>query len=134
MNKKLLSQIELESDFQRLEFLGDSVFGLVVTDYIFERFPQEREGFLTKLRSRLINNNIMKTFCTDLGWQKYNKNNKNLADLFESIVGAFYKKKGYKKTYKFLVTFLLEAKVNWAEILISIKKWSSLDFYEIRGL
>ena len=122
MNKKLLAQIELESNFQRLEFLGDSIFGLVVTDYIFERFPLEREGFLTKLRSQLINNKIMKIFCIDLGWQKYNTNNKNLADLFESIVGAFYKKKGYKKTYKFLVTSLLEAKVSWPEILIYINK------------
>ena len=74
------------------------------------------------LRTKIINNKIMKTFCTDLGWNKYNTKNKNLADLFESIVGVYFNKNGYKKTYTFMVKNLLESKVNWTEILISLNE------------
>ena len=118
--EKIVSQIEVESDFQRFEWIGDSVFGLIVTEYIFKRF-KTREGFMSILRTKIINNNIMKIFCKDLGWVKYNNNNKNLADLFESIVGVYFNKHGYKKTYAFIVNNLLESKVKWTEILISLK-------------
>ena len=117
---KILKKIDLESDFQRYEWFGDSIYNTIVSEYIFERFPQKREGFLSKLRSKLINNAIMKDFCIDLGWNKYNINNKNLADLFESIIGVFFKLKGYKKTKKFIVESLLDSKIKWIEILISL--------------
>ena len=118
--KKILKKIDLESDFQRSEWIGDSIYNTIVSDYIYERFSEKREGFLSKLRSKLINNVIMKDFCTDLGWNKYNIKNKNLADLFEAIIGVFFKLKGYKKTKKFIVESLLDSKIKWIEILISL--------------
>ena len=118
--EKLVKKIETESDFQRFEWLGDSVFGLIVTEYIFKRF-KTREGFMSILRTKIINNNILKTFCLDLGWVKFNTKNKNTADLFESIVGVYFYKYGYKKTYAFIVNNLLESKVKWTEILITLK-------------
>ena len=118
--EKLVKKIETESDFQRFEWLGDSVFGLIVTEYIFKRF-KTREGFMSILRTKIINNNILKTFCLDLGWGQFNTKQKNMADLFESIVGVYFYKYGYKKTYTFIVKNLLESKVKWTEILITLK-------------
>ena len=118
--KKILKKIDLESDFQRSEWIGDSIYNTIVSDYIYERFSEKREGFLSKLRCKLINNVIMKEFCIDLGWNKYNIKNKNLADLFEAIIGVFFKLKGYKKTKKFIVESLLDSKIKWIEILISL--------------
>ena len=118
--KKILKKIDLEREFQRYEWIGDSIYNQIVSDYIFERFSEKREGFLSKLRSKLINNSIMKEFCTDLGWNKYNIKNKNLADLYEAIIGVFFKLKGYKKTKKFIVESLLDSKIKWVEILISL--------------
>ena len=119
--KKILLKIDLESEFQRFEWLGDSIYNQIVSDYIFERFAQKREGFLSKLRSKLINNSSMKQFCIDLGWNKYNSKNKNLADFFEAIIGVFFKLKGYKKTKKIIVETLLDSKIKWVEILVSLK-------------
>jgi ribonuclease-3 len=89
-------------DNQRLEFLGDAVLQLVITEYLYTHFPQEQEGPLTKLRARLVSRDALKAHAEslDLGGHLLMGRGEEasggrvrastLGDAFEAIVGAIY--------------------------------------------
>lgn len=89
-------------DNQRLEFLGDAVLQLVITEYLYSHFPAEREGRLTKLRARLVSRDALKTHaqCLDLGRHLLlgrgeeasggRERTSTLADAFEAVIGGIY--------------------------------------------
>ncbi len=88
---------------ERLEFLGDSIVGSVVVSYLFRRFPDADEGFMTKLKTRLVKTEALANFATYLDLGKYmviskhveekcggRDNPRMLEDLFESFIGAMF--------------------------------------------
>ena len=89
-------------DNQRLEFLGDAVLQLVLTDELYRLFPKFAEGRLTKLRSRLVSRKALETFALNCKIGKYlmigkgeeasggRKRASTLADAFEALIGAIY--------------------------------------------
>lgn len=93
---------EISKHNERLEFLGDSVLGLVVADYLYESFPDRPEGDLSNLRSRLVNSLTCMNFILKLDVSHHLLLGKGeklsdgrgresiLGDLFEAIVGAIY--------------------------------------------
>jgi len=106
-------------DNERLEFLGDAVIEILVTEYLFSKFPEEGEGFLTSLRSAVVNSQNLSSLAEKLELQKYlllskgeekNRLQKSkhsiLADAFEALVGAIYLDQGKEKAKKFLEKFL----------------------------
>ena len=88
--------------YERLEFLGDSVLGLITSDYIFKTFPNLPEGELTKLRAVLVCEKQLCEFSRQLNLKKYIKLSRGerhckgqnrpsiLADIFEAICAAIY--------------------------------------------
>jgi ribonuclease-3 len=108
-----------EESNERLEFLGDSVLGLIVADYLYERFPLEHEGFLTRVKSRIVNGHTLSQLTLLLGIEKYiliskqvednngRMNKKILEDTFEAFLGAIHLSLScYEKTRTFLVNFI----------------------------
>ena len=97
---------DLDYNYERLEFLGDSVLSLIVSEYIYKKYPQYEEGDLTKLRSNFVCQNALIYYSHKLGLQEYLKISEvesNLtknevlsitADLFESFLGAIFIDKG----------------------------------------
>ncbi|XP_015126931.1 ribonuclease 3 [Diachasma alloeum] len=87
---------------QRLEFLGDTVLQLIVSEYLYKFFPEHHEGHLSLLRSSLVNNKTQAVVCDDLGMtqyalygnQKAELKTKDRADLLEAFLGALYVDKG----------------------------------------
>ena len=91
-----------EADFQRLEFLGDAVLGFVAAAYIFDKYRDREEGFLTSLRSRITSGKALAKIGQDIGLGERIKIGKgeelsggrerpsNLADALEAIIGAAY--------------------------------------------
>lgn len=89
-------------DNQRLEFLGDAVLQLILTDELYRLFPDFAEGRLTKLRARLVSRDALNQFALALGLGAYlqmgrgedasggRERSSNLADAFESLIGALY--------------------------------------------
>jgi len=88
---------------ERLEFLGDSILGAVVTSYLFIRYFDQNEGFMTKLKTKLVNTKALSNFARHLELNKFiimseqveNKNNgrnsdKILEDTFEALIGAMF--------------------------------------------
>lgn len=107
-------------DNQRLEFLGDAVLQLVVTDELFRRFPDFPEGRLTKLRSRVVSRRALARFAMMIHLGDYvllgkgeeatggRKRLSTLADAFESLIGAVYLDSGMEKV-RALVLRLIES-------------------------
>lgn len=104
---------------ERLEFLGDSILGLVVADYLFKQFPDLPEGDLTKKRAALVCEKACCGFSTQLDVGKYlllshgeqNSGGRTrssiLADAFESIIAAIYIDGGMEEARKFILRFVL---------------------------
>ena len=91
-----------EESNERLEFLGDSILNFVVADYLYERYPDVNEGFLTKARTRIVNGNKLAELSQylrlgdhliisdQLEQNNGRKNKNNLEDVFEAFIGAMY--------------------------------------------
>lgn len=120
-----------EESNERLEFLGDAVLNLIVADYLFERFPSENEGFLTRLRSKIVNGAMLAELSLMLGLDKYviiskhmedndgRTNKKVMEDSFEAFLGAMYMSlASYDKTKAWFVAFL-EANVDVTELVLT---------------
>ena len=103
-------------DNQRLEFLGDAILQLVVTEYLFRNFGAEAEGQLTKLRSRLVSRETLKTHAAALDLGRYlmmgrgedasggRERTSTLADAFEALIGAIYLDSDLETARKFILT------------------------------
>jgi len=105
-----------EFDNQRLEFLGDAILQLVITEYLYANFRSEPEGQLTKLRSRLVSRDILKRHALALDLGRYllmgrgeeasggRSRTSTLADAFEALIGAVYLDSDLNKARKFILT------------------------------
>jgi len=99
---------------ERLEFLGDAVLELVVTDFLYKKFPNSQEGELTAYRSALVNSNTLASISEKLNVNAFLLLSKGeskdtgrarqyiLANTFESVVGAIYLDQGYDAAAKFI--------------------------------
>ncbi len=103
-------------DNQRLEFLGDAVIQLILTDELYNRFPEFSEGRLTKLRSRLVSREALQEFANHIDLGNYlllgkgeaasggRERSSNLADAFEALAGAIYIDGGFEPSRTFILT------------------------------
>ncbi len=99
---------------ERLEFLGDAVLELVVTDFLYKKFPQKPEGELTSYRAALVNTNTLAEAANKLGANQFLRLSKGeardtgrarqyiLANAFEAIIGALYLDQGYGAAQSFI--------------------------------
>lgn len=96
-----------ETNNERLEYLGDAVLSGIVADYLYKRYPSKGEGFLTEMRSKMVNRQQLNDIALKMGLKKitlYNKTDNSLrnsqifGNTLEAVVGAVYLDKGYKKT------------------------------------
>lgn len=100
---------------ERLEYLGDAVLDAILSDYLFEKFPDANEGFLTKIRSRIVKREVLNQLAVSMGINKILISNissvnltKNLfGDAFEALIGAVFIDKGFKKTKKLFIKNVL---------------------------
>lgn len=119
-----------ESSNERLEFLGDSVLSLVVAAYLYERFPDNEEGFLTKMRTKLVNGEMLASLSERIGLGAHvliskqieenngRSNQKILEDTFEAFLGAIYLDLGFDQARNFILA-VLETNVDFAELVAS---------------
>jgi ribonuclease III len=103
---------------ERLEFLGDAVLELGITEYLFEKFPEKPEGELTSLRAALVNANMLGEVARDLGVNEFLKLSRGeakdsgrarlyiLANAMEAIIGALYMDQGYDSSKEFVIRIL----------------------------
>ncbi|MFY7899331.1 MAG: ribonuclease III [Chitinophagaceae bacterium] len=97
---------------ERLEYLGDAILSAIVADYLFKRYPYKGEGFLTEMRSKMVNRLQLNDIAVKMGIKKialYNKidnslrNSQIFGNTLEAIVGAVYLDKGYRSTQQWVL-------------------------------
>ncbi len=142
-NKKLLEQAFIHRSYinenpatglshnERLEFLGDAVLELIVTDFLYKKYPNYAEGELTSLRSALVNAVIISEVATKIGMNDYLLLSKGeakdngkarqyiLANTYEAYIGALYLDQGMEMADKFVHKSLLPK----TEEIVSKKLW-----------
>ncbi|MEZ5103437.1 MAG: ribonuclease III [Draconibacterium sp.] len=109
---------------ERLEYLGDAILGAVIADFLYNRFPQEDEGFLTKNRSKLVNRTFLTNLTYEMGLNIFIDSNttKNIdkshiyGDALEALIGAIYLDKDYQTAKYFITKKILSQFVNLNEI------------------
>ncbi len=113
------------SNNERLEFLGDAILGVVIAEYLFKLYPGKDEGFLTQLRSKIVNGNSLKQLALKLGIDNYlktdlSKNEKTKSsaygDAFEALIGAIYLDKGFEVCKKFILQRVLKYHIDVNEL------------------
>lgn len=106
------SKEKCEENNERLEYLGDAVLGAIIGDYLFKKYPYKTEGYLTEMRSKIVNRQQLNEIAVKMGLRKltiYNKSNGFLkishifGNALEALVGAVYLDKGYEKTKQFVL-------------------------------
>ena len=107
---------------ERLEFLGDAVLGSVVAEVLFKQYPYEDEGFLTELRSKIVNRVNLNQLARKLGFEQLiqydtkmvnsTRQSSLLGDAFEALVGAVYLDKGYDFTRNFLINHIIKSHID----------------------
>jgi dsRNA-specific ribonuclease len=118
-----------ERSYERLEFLGDSVLHLILAEYLYRRYENQDEGFMTRLRTKIENSDTLAALCNIIGLNKYvllskyieinsgRKNNTSiLEDSFESFMGALVLDAGFNVCQQFMIA-LMEKELDFAQIL-----------------
>ena len=121
---------------ERLEFLGDAVLDTILSDYLFEKFPEASEGFMTKIRSRIVNRDILNQLAVSMGLDKIlvshvntNCPTKNLyGDALEALIGALFVDKGFKKTKKLFINRVFNKYLDLEKIIDTDTDYKSLVF------
>ena len=111
---------------ERMEFLGDAVLGLIVAEYLFIRYPKEREGFMTQMRSNLVSGNMLARIGRIIGIQRFvllsrtmecQRDSKDVVeDTFEAFVAAIFMKLGLDQTKRWFFK-LVEDNLDFAQIV-----------------
>lgn len=139
---------ELQS-FERLEFLGDSVISLVVARWLYESWPQEQEGFLTRLRTKLVSGRCLSKLAERLQLHRFirmneraltagwHKNERIAEDVFEALIGAIYLDSGLVVARSFLLN-LYQACIDFRELMTKndnykdcLMRWSQAHGYPL---
>lgn len=115
-HKSALKEDEtLSGSFETLEFIGDSVLGFVITKFLYDRYEDKQEGFLTKARTKLVRGETLAKIATKMELYKWikmdekgmrnewNHNPKILEDAFEALIGAIYMDVGLLHAKEFIL-------------------------------
>ena len=101
---------------ERLEFLGDAVLSSIIAHYLFRKYPYKGEGFLTEMRSKMVNRQKLNEIALKMGLKKitfYNKfdNALKISQIFgntlEALIGAVFLDKGYRKTQRWVEEYII---------------------------
>lgn len=121
-------------NYERLEFMGDAVLGAVIAAHLFKKVPEGNEGYLTKMRSKVVSREHLNELGRDLQLIDLVKTNiptkqfgENIhGNVFESLVGAIYVDKGYRNCEKFIHRRVIKPYVDIEKLEGKIISYKSL--------
>ena len=118
-----------DKSYEVLEFLGDAVIHAVIAEYLFRRYPDKDQGFLTKLRTKIEKGETLNKFSRKLGFHEYaiisrnielsggrNNNINIMEDIFEAFIGALKLETNFETCQKFIIN-LIDSEIDFAELI-----------------
>lgn len=104
---------------ERLEYLGDAILSTIVAEYLFKKYPNKDEGFLTKMRSKIVKRQTLNEIADNMGldvilsdYSMGKLSSSMLGNALEALVGAIYIEFGYEKTKKYVIKNILMRYLN----------------------
>ena len=121
-------------NYERLEFLGDAMLGAVISKHLYTRVPEGDEGYLTKMRSKIVSRKHLNELGKDLGLVEFvesripqNHFGDNIhGNVFEALVGAIYLDRGHKYCEKFINDRVIEPYVDIEQLEGKVMSYKSL--------
>ncbi|MDX1903517.1 MAG: ribonuclease III [Thermonemataceae bacterium] len=120
---------------ERLEYLGDAVLGAIVAEYLYKKYPFKDEGFLTEIRSRIVNRESLNSLSKKIGLadlvefegSKFIRSHQSMAgDAMEAFIGAVFLDKGFIFCKKFVIKRILQAHLDIEKIISNNLNFKSL--------
>ncbi len=137
-----------KESYERLEYLGDAFLGAVIAEFLYKKYPYKDEGFLTEIRSRLVNRESLNNLGKKLGLEKIieveqknalRRHKSIYGDIMESLIGAIYLDYGFKDCKYFILHKLIEPNFDIDKIIkenpnykSQIIEWSQKNSKEVR--
>lgn len=121
-------------NYERLEFLGDSMLGTIISRHLYDEVPEGDEGYLTKMRSKIVSRKHLNELGKDLGLISFVKSRipkshfgENIhGNVFEALVGAIYLDRGYRYCEKFIHERVIEPYVDIEQLEGKVISYKSL--------
>jgi len=132
---------------ERLEYLGDAILNAVIADFLFRKFPYKDEGFLTKMRSKIVSRDHLNQLAVKLGLNKFLSQTSDPGlkfssmngDAFEALIGAIYIDKGFSSAQDFILNRILKFHVDVEKTLLTetdfkskLIEWSQREKQELQ--
>lgn len=119
-------------NYERLEFLGDAVLGAIIAELLYKFFPSKDEGFLTRVRSKVVSRESLNELAINIGLDKavvaksdISKNKHVYGDVFEAFIGAMFLDQGFVNTKKFIEKFIFPNFFNIRELVTVDRNYKS---------
>lgn len=140
------NQRGIKESYERLEYLGDAILGMIVAEYLYAQYPFKEEGFLTEIRSKIVNRESLNNLAKKIGLQElaqYNNKSRSYKSIFgdcmEALIGAVYLDHGFKFCKKFVIQKLIKPHYDFNELISTITnfksrllEWSQKENLELR--
>ncbi len=120
------SFIDRDRNNQRLEFLGDSVLGLIISEFLYRHLPLAQEGILTRIKSFLVSRKVLALIGREIGLDKVlafrdgMNRDKLIADTTEAVIGAVYQEAGLSRTRDLILSL-------WEGVIKDISVYDLID-------
>lgn len=119
-------------NYERLEFLGDAVLGAIVAELLYKFFPKQDEGFLTRVRSKVVSRESLNELAIHIGLDKavvakadLSRNKHIYGDVFEAFVGAMFLDQGFSHTKRFIEKYIFPNYFNINDLVLVDKNYKS---------
>ena len=124
---RFLVDSEIKDSYERYEFLGDSVLSLVIAKFIINKYPDKEEGFLTRIRTKLVNGKTLAYLAKKINLQEFliisqnvetiggRKNDRILEDVFEAFICSIHNDLGFRYAEYFILN-VINKHINFEEI------------------
>ena len=108
---------------ERLEYLGDAILSTIVAEYLFKKYPNKDEGFLTKMRSKIVKRKTLNMVASEMGldvilsnYTQGKMSKSMMGNAFEALVGAIYLESGYRRTKRYVIKDILRKYIDIHEL------------------
>jgi ribonuclease-3 len=136
----------IKESYERLEYLGDAVLGLVVAEYLYSQYPFKEEGFLTEIRSKIVSREALNSLAQKIGLKElvqYNQQNRTsksvYGDALEALIGAVHLDHNFKFCRQFVINKLIKPHYDLNELITTVSnfkskllEWSQKENIELR--
>ena len=122
----------IKDSYERLEYLGDAILGMIVAEYLFAQYPFEEEGFLTEIRAKIVNRESLNRLAQKIGLRElvqYNQNSRAhrsvFGDCMEALIGAVYLDYGFGVCRTFVIKKLIKPHYDFDQLTSTITNYKS---------